>query len=143
MIEFYSTRGEFGFLSNFYRCSIYDDGMVWNSSEQLYQASKTTEHDLRVLINKTHNLYDVVKIGRSRGFPLRGDWEDIKVSVMYEILLKKFTQNPNLASKLLKTGDHDIVEKSPKDYFWGIGAEGTGKNVLGKLLVLVRKELNS
>lgn len=141
MIHFYSTRGEFGFLSNFYKCKIYDDGLIWNSSEQLYQASKTLEHDFRLLINKTDNLYDVVRIGRSHDFPIRSDWEDVKVSLMYEILVKKFTQNPDLADRLRKTGDHVIVEKSPKDYFWGIGADGTGKNILGKLLMLIRKEL--
>jgi predicted NAD-dependent protein-ADP-ribosyltransferase YbiA (DUF1768 family) len=33
------------------------------------------------------------------------------------------------------------VENSPIDYFWGCGAEKTGQNYLGKILMSVREEI--
>ncbi len=40
---------------------------------------------------------------------------------------------------LLETGDLTLIEDSKTDYYWGIGAHGTGKNKLGETLVKVRE----
>ncbi|PTY02415.1 hypothetical protein DB346_09275 [Verrucomicrobia bacterium LW23] len=42
---------------------------------------------------------------------------------------------------LIETGGREIVEASPRDDLWGSGAEGTGKNWLGKILVKLRERL--
>jgi ribA/ribD-fused uncharacterized protein len=42
---------------------------------------------------------------------------------------------------LLSTGNQLIVENSPVDYYWGCGADGSGKNMLGKILMEVREIL--
>ena len=34
----------------------------------------------------------------------------------------KLAQHPTVAELLLNTGDAELVEDSPKDYFWGCGA---------------------
>ncbi len=36
-----------------------------------------------------------------------------------------------------------IVEKTTRDYYWGCGTEGTGKNTLGIILMEVREKLRS
>ena len=43
----------------------------------------------------------------------------------------------------LATGDEELVEDSPNDYYWGRGRSGTGKNMLGRILMEVRDELRS
>jgi len=53
----------------------------------------------------------------------------------------KVEQNPYVKKKLLETKDYLIVEDSPKDSFWGIGANRDGENQLGKLWMKIRKEL--
>jgi hypothetical protein len=59
-----------------------------------------------------------------------------------EVTLRlKFTQHTDLKALLLGTGDAELVEDSPKDFFWGIGADGSGRNELGKALERVRDEL--
>lgn len=142
-IEFYSTRGEWGFLSNFHRCPIFFDMRHWISSEHIYQAMKFDNRELQEIIRSTTNLYDVVSIGRDplNAPRMRADWNEIKVDVMIDILMHKFTQNLALRVKLLSTEDAIIVETSPKDYFWGEGADGTGLNMLGKALMDVREQL--
>lgn len=70
---------------------------------------------------------------------IRQDWEAVKVNVMRCGLTEKFTQNENLKKLLLSTGDAELVEDSPYDAFWG--AANNGKNMLGKLLMEARHEL--
>ena len=72
----------------------------------------------------------------------------------------KFTQHRDLKEELLATGDADLIEvcycclfsphfrnihieiqNSDKDAFWGCGADGKGKNELGKALVRLRAQL--
>ncbi|MEO6893291.1 MAG: NADAR domain-containing protein, partial [Ktedonobacteraceae bacterium] len=37
----------------------------------------------------------------------------------------------------------EVVEKAPRDYYWGCGADGTGQNKLGQTLMTVRALLRS
>ena len=61
---------------------------------------------------------------------------------MYEIVLAKFTQNPDLKEKLLATGDESLEEGNTwGDTIWGT-VDGVGENRLGKILMRVRDELN-
>ena len=49
------------------------------------------------------------------------EWEARKFEVMYGCLKKKFEQNPELKTLLLKTGDLELVEATP-NLLWGCGA---------------------
>ena len=61
---------------------------------------------------------------------------------MYEICKIKFTTNPNLAKRLLDTGDEELIEGNDwNDIFWGV-CNGKGENNLGKILMRIRNELN-
>ena len=42
---------------------------------------------------------------------------------------------------LLSTGERKLIEDSPVDYYWGCGEDGSGVNMLGKLLMELRTEL--
>ena len=74
---------------------------------------------------------------------LRGDWEEVKDNIMYEICKAKFTQNEDLKEKLLATGN-DILEEGNTwgDRVWGT-VNGVGENRLGKILMRVREELRN
>ena len=61
--------------------------------------------------------------------------------VMKDALKYKFIQNSNLRQMLLQTGDSTIVEHTSHDSYWGDGGDGSGKNVLGLLLMELRNEL--
>lgn len=77
-------------------------------------------------------------MGRERTRPLHPDWEQIKDDIMRKALLRKFETHGDIREILLSTGDAEIVENSPIDYYWGCGANGSGKNRLGIILMEVR-----
>ena len=60
---------------------------------------------------------------------------------MEAAVLRKFETHPDLRALLLATGDEELVENAPDDYYWGRGADGTGANTLGKILMHVRSLL--
>lgn len=80
-------------------------------------------------------------MGRDRSLPLRKDWEDIKDDIMRKAVFEKFSQNKSIRNILISTKDEVIVEDTSSDYYWVIKSNGTGKNMLGKILMEVRNQL--
>lgn len=78
-------------------------------------------------------------MGRTNFYPLRPDWENVKEEIMYRGVLRKLTITGDFRQILLSTGDSLLVENSPIDYYWGCGADGSGKNRLGHILMEVRQ----
>jgi ribA/ribD-fused uncharacterized protein len=141
VINFYSTAGEYGCFSNFSRHPVFLKGKRWPTSEHYFQAQKFagTEHEERVRLCKTPRA--AADLGRSRKLPLRRDWESVKDRVMREAVLAKFSQHDDLKATLLGTGAAALVEHTTNDSYWGDGGDGSGKNVLGRILMSVRAEL--
>lgn len=141
MIKFYSSQGPYGYMSNFYKAPIKIEGEIWPTVEHYFQAQKFkgTKYVEKIRAAKTPKV--AARMGRDRRKPLRKDWESVKELVMFKALMAKFNQHGDLKKLLLATDDEKIIENSPVDYYWGCGANGTGKNRLGFLLEKVRKAL--
>lgn len=60
---------------------------------------------------------------------------------MRQAVLQKFKTYSDICQILPSTGDELIVENAPEDYYWGCGADGSGKNMLGQILMEVREIL--
>jgi ribA/ribD-fused uncharacterized protein len=142
-IKFYRTRDEYGFLSNFYKSPITLKGFEWRTSEHYFQAQKFAGTKYETKVRNCPSAMDAANMGRDRSLPLRGEWERVKDEVMYETVMAKFTQNTYLKEKLLETGDAELIENTKNDGYWGNKGDGTGKNMLGKILMKVREELQS
>ena len=99
------------------------------------------EHQEEVRGAKTPKL--AAQLGRSRKLPLRRDWEAVKVDVMRQALRAKFTQRQELRELLLSTGDAKLVEHTANDNYWGDGGDGSGQNMLGRLLMELRSALRA
>lgn len=144
IIKFYSALGEHGYMSNFSKHSFVVNGERWKTSEHYYQAQKYTNNRHRyseIKNQKTPAL--AAKLGRDKSFPIREDWEFVKDQIMFDAISAKFEQNPDIKAKLLGTEGAHLVEDSLIDYYWGCGKNGTGKNMLGVLLMLLRDKLGS
>jgi len=137
-IYFYSTRDQYGCFSNFSPHGFILDDLYWYTSEHYFQAQKFvgTVHLEQIRLAKTPK--DAAKMGRERSRPLRPDWEQVKDNIMKQAVLRKFVTHTDIKEILLSTGDAEIVENSPIDYYWGCGADGSGKNMLGIILMEVR-----
>jgi len=113
--------------------------LTWPSTEHFFQAQKFEDPSLRERIRKTMDPIEAKRLGRTSK-PLRSNWEEIKIGVMYEATRAKFRQHESLRSKLADTAPYTIVEHCG-DRIWGDGGDGCGKNLLGKILTRVRDEI--
>ena len=73
---------------------------------------------------------------------MREDWDNKKVPIMYRLLRIRAAQDTEFKEALLATGNLHIIEVGSNP-FWSIGKDQKGQNILGKLMVRVRRELRS
>lgn len=133
-------RGKYDFLSNMHLAPVKYNDRVYLCSETAYQVAKL-KHDADKNMIYGMNGYESKDIVRKQKLEVRDDWFNVNTKIMYDIVHAKFTQNPELAQKLLATGDMYLVENNYwKDTFWGV-CNGVGENNLGKILMEVRDEL--
>lgn len=132
-------ENEYEFLSNFYECPVTFEGLTFGSSEAAFQAQKSSDPSDR---EKFTGLRPSESKRAGYKVKLRDDWNEVKVSVMHEILKAKFTQNPDLMEKLSATKQALLVEGNDwQDTFWGFDINlGYGENMLGQLLMRIRAE---
>lgn len=124
-----SFSGEYRFLSNFY---ITPDG---KSVEHYYQAAKACNITDYLRIISADSPGNAKRLGRQ--IVIRSDWDNIKLVVMEQLLIKKFSDY-DLARKLLETGDTELIEGNHwGDVYWGV-CNGVGHNNLGRILMKIR-----
>jgi len=82
--------------------------------------------------------FEATRLG---GLASRKDgWHGVRLAVMTNLVRAKFEQHPDLAKKLMATGDARIRGAfSMSGSYWQGGAQG--RNWLGRILELVRSEL--
>ena len=143
VIGFYPR--EFYPFDNFSSFKVEWNGYLFSSVEEAYQAASFmgSDEELVEKIKKSHSADEAQRIAYANRDKRREDWDDVKVSIMEELLRLKIEQNPYVKKKLLQTGDYMIVEDSPKDDFWGWGPNRDGQNNLGKLWMKLREELKN
>jgi ribA/ribD-fused uncharacterized protein len=143
-IYFYSNREEpYGCFSNFSPHGVHLDGEWWPTTEHFFQAQKFRDEAQRAQIRRASSPKEAANRGRDRSRPLRPDWEKVKDDAMRRAVRCKFETHAEIRAVLLATGDEEIVENAPGDYYWGCGKDGTGKNMLGIILMEVRAALRA
>ncbi len=140
-ILFYNENELNGYLSNYYLVPIAVDGIVYRSSEHYYQSQKTEDPDFAKRIRDAETCDEAKNLGNSEECVVRSDWKTYRNMAMMRILIEKFSQNEDLRQMLLSTGDAVLVENSTHDYYWGRGADGSGFNMLGRLLMATRDSM--
>jgi ribA/ribD-fused uncharacterized protein len=141
VIKFYCVNDEFGAFSNFAPYPIKLKGKTWQTSEHYFQAMKFEKAADQNAVRKAKTPMEAARIGRDRKRKLRRDWESIKNHVMKEAVLSKFSQHQDLAQLLISTGSAKLIEQTQNDAYWGDGGNGSGKNMLGRILMEVREKI--
>jgi len=143
-ICFYDKSKGYYEFTNFSPHPVKYKGNIYPTSEHLYQAFKfmnkypeIAEH-VRTCGNQPRSAFNEAHRYQKQ---VRPDWERVHVEMMSLAIKLKFTQHEDLRQLLLNTGNVMLVEDSPYDYFWGVGANNSGQNQLGKALMRLRNEL--
>ena len=137
-----SFRKKYSFLSNFSPAPIFYENMLYDTVEHAYQAAKSLDYLDRFTIKVMPTPRAAKRAGRL--LVLRPDWEQVKLSIMEELLRKKF-EDYRLLSQLKSTGYEELVEGNYcHDNFYGNCLCHKCKNIvgmnhLGKLLMKIRR----
>ena len=124
------------FLSTFYPCPIYlninDKECKFNNVEAAYQAQKVPEIADR--FSQVKGLEAKRMEGRLK--ISRKDWDNYHLFAMANALHAKF-KNTYLRTLLKAIKDPIIHDNYWGDEYWGV-YKGSGKNLLGKMLMVIR-----
>jgi ribA/ribD-fused uncharacterized protein len=157
-IRFYRASGPFGFLRILFRLEVpiclpdeFDEkgrrvrkGACFQTSEAAYQYGKPRKQEVADwLVSAPAPHLCAAAAHALFVYDVRSNWTQIKVGRMRSVLLLKFDKSERfpLWQSLLDTGDAVLIEASGTDAFWGVGKHGTGKHMLGRLLMEVRDDL--
>jgi hypothetical protein len=168
-IKFYRVSEPYGEFSNFPDFPITIDGKVCQSSERWFQSKKfsTTSPKDELEVFNAETSRKSADMGRERTRPLRADWNSefdmttlpdyvalsekwnryvgrpmlVKDYFMLVPVRAKFTQHDVLTKLLLSTNGFYLIEHTENDGYWADNGDGTGVNMLGKILMIVREEL--
>ena len=128
--------GTYRWLSNYHLVDIEYDGLIYPSTEHAYQAAKFTDINIR---KEFINLSCLDARLKGQSNKPNDNWNDIKYSVMYEVILYKFKHNTELKNKLLKTDSKYLEETNHwNDTYYGV-CNDIGENNLGKILMNIRE----
>lgn len=134
-----SFTGQHQFLSNFYPCKIQVFGLEFLNSEAAFQSQKFLDKDAQLQFCCI-DASTAKHLGHSRQWRLRSDWEQVKVTIMKQVLQAKFS-DPILGRLLVDTYPQKLVEGNTwGDTYWGV-CDGVGHNMLGRLLMKTREKL--
>ena len=155
IIGFHGETDEYGYMSNWYPSKFTLNGIEYTSMEQYMMHQKAMvfkDAQTAQEILKTSDVARIKQLGR--GVKNYDDhiWNGVRQIVVYEGLLAKFSQNPDLKAQLLATGSAILAEFAGKDVIWGIGmnthdqdrydrTKWRGTNLLGYSLMMVREKL--
>ena len=129
---------QYSFLSNFWPAKVEYEDDIYPSVEHAFQAAKFPKAEREAFF--LGSAAQAKKMGRTANLPT--NWEEIKVDIMKQLVISKFS-NEWLKTRLLFTGHEELQEGNMwHDTFWGIDLRtGKGRNELGKILMEVRESL--
>lgn len=156
MILFWKPSEKYGFLSNWSKHSIEEDGIVFKTCEHYvmyHKAILMSDLDTAKKILSVSTPFKAKQLGRTvKGFD-ESKWDTEKVSIMIRALQLKATQHEDIKQFLINTECGTIfVEASPYDRIWGIGLKASdanarmkskwrGQNLLGDCWTRVKKNI--
>lgn len=140
-VYFYTPQ--FYALDNFSAFTVTIWGKTFMTAEHAYQWKKFAISNMSIadLIYIAPSPCDTKLIADQYRNLISKEWDKVKLGYMEEILRAKYSQHEKVQVLLMETGEREIIENSPTDTFWGIGADENGQNHLGRLWMKIRNEV--
>jgi len=138
-------RNEYRFLSNFWPCRIVYLNKTYPSVEHAYQVHKTSDEEFREMIRTASTPGKAKRM--TKGIIPTKEFHAHKKDLMYSLLQLKFSDE-ELQKKLLAIEGEIIEDNYWHDNFWGNCIcqkckTIKGENMLGKLLMKLREEIQT
>lgn len=129
-------------LSTVSRHAFQLDGDQWQTAEHYFQACLAANPAQAKKIRQV-SAREAYRRGQCLLRRKRKDWKRLRRVLMTRALYTKARTWPAVAAFLLDTGDELIVETSLYDYYWGLGRDQRGENMLGEVWMDIRQQLRS
>lgn len=113
----------------------------WPTAEHYYQASLFDSPNIKEKILAIQSAKEVIAFTKWKFFQKKKGWKQLRQVLMTRAIYTQCKTYPEMAEKLLATGDKKLVENSSYDYFWGCGRDRRAENTYGKVLMNVREKL--
>jgi predicted NAD-dependent protein-ADP-ribosyltransferase YbiA (DUF1768 family) len=121
------------FTHYYYYCISYDNKITQNNILKTCSTNIARLFLSSFVSNRISNYISIIKSYNSHKL----------CKMLITGLVEKFNQNSILKSVLLKTGDTQINYDCGNDSYLGIGQDGTGLNIMGVLMMLVRAKFRT
>lgn len=151
-ISFTKVSLPYGWLGNMAPYPIVHRSKTWRTSEALFQSMRFEDETVIELIrSQASPMAAKMKAKAHAGSRTVDPMSSIDVENMWTCLKLKFDQHADLREKLIRTGDHNLIEdigkrRGERHEFWGAykSQEGQwiGLNVMGRLLMELRKKMS-
>lgn len=150
IVAFRKTKEPYGWLGNMSAHPVVHNGLVWKTTEALFQALRFSDPIIREEIRKQTSPMGAKMFAKARLNLMTVKPQSAEdLDNMRLVIRLKIEQHLQLRSDLLATGDAIIIENCTSrqhgsGLFWGaalIECEWKGENVLGKLWMELRNSL--
>lgn len=155
VITFHNPDEENGYLSNWYLSDFTVGDVKYTSMEQYMMHQKAVvfgDNEIAKQILATDDVAYIKELGRKVSGYIDNVWNGVRQIIIFEGLMAKYSQNPELGEKLKATGNAILAEAAVNDRIWGIGLsmkdpkrlepkQWNGQNLLGYATMLVRERI--
>ena len=155
VITFHNPDEENGYLSNWYLSDFTVGDVKYTSMEQYMMHQKAVvfgDNEIAKQILATDDVADIKQLGRKVSGYIDNVWNGVRQIIIFEGLMAKYSQNPELGEKLKATGNAILAEAAVNDRIWGIGLsmkdpkrlepkQWNGQNLMGYATMLVRERI--
>ena len=144
-IRFTKNSESYACFNNSFPTLVTVDNISYPDSESAFQAQKTEEINEKI---KMSELSGEAARKAGRNLELRQDWDDVKYTMLVDVLFAKFTQNLEIQKILLDTGTDELIADMTSSHGKEYGkcycnkCNGQGRNLLGKALMEVRRRIS-
>ena len=138
-------------LGNMSPCKIIYTGEAWDSAEKLFQAMRFNDEVIRQKIRNETGIFKLNQLTSSLAANrVVESMSSLDIENLRTVMELKFSQNKILQSRLLSTGNLNLVQFSrqscnPEDLFWGMTLSNLqleGRNIVGNILMEIRNKMN-
>lgn len=134
---------EYYMLSNWSAHSIIIDGVEYKTVDHAYHAAKFDDPKIKLKISTANSPLMAKKVASDFSHLQKQLTQEDRIKIVKRLNIIKVNQHKEVSDALIKSGHAEIIEDSPFDDFWGIGADGKGRNEMGKIWMEIREQILS